>query len=47
MLDNPTLTCASLREAVSGVAGATPQRFDEAVAGLAMEGLLPSDVGVC
>ncbi|HEY7926896.1 MAG: A/G-specific adenine glycosylase [Candidatus Dormibacteria bacterium] len=47
VLDNPTLTCASLREAVSGVAGATPQRFDEAVAGLAMDGLLPSDVGVC
>ncbi len=47
-LDNPTLAGASLREAVSGIPGATPQRFDEAFAGLVIDGLLPGcDAGVC
>jgi adenine-specific DNA glycosylase len=46
-LDNPRLIGASLRQAVSGIPGATPQRFDEAVAGLVMDGLLPgSDAAV-
>lgn len=46
-LDNPRLAGASLRQAVSGIPGATPQRFDEAFAGLVIDGLLPGgDAGV-
>jgi A/G-specific adenine glycosylase len=46
-LDNPRLTRASLRQAVSGIPGATPPRFDEAFAGLVIDGLLPgSDAAV-
>ena len=41
VLDNPRLAGASLRQAVSGVPGATPPRFDEAFAGLVVDGLLP------
>ncbi|MEO8898716.1 MAG: A/G-specific adenine glycosylase [Candidatus Dormibacter sp.] len=48
VLENPRLASASLRRAVSGIAGATPQRFDEAFASLVIDGLLPgSDAGVC
>ncbi len=47
-LDNPRLVGASLRQVVSGIPGATPQRFDEAFAGLVIDGLLPDgDAGVC
>jgi A/G-specific adenine glycosylase len=46
MLGHPTLAGTSLREAVSGVPGATPQRFDEAFAGLVIDGLVPGDTAV-
>jgi A/G-specific adenine glycosylase len=47
-LENPRLAGASLRQAVAGIPGATPQRFDEAFAGLVVDGLLTgSDAGVC
>ena len=38
------LTDAALRDAVSRIPDATPQRFDEAFAGLVGDGLLPSSV---
>lgn len=40
VLGNPTLSGAALRSAVAGTPGATPQRFDEAFAGLVADGLL-------
>jgi A/G-specific adenine glycosylase len=43
-LANPMLTDAALRDAVSRIPGATRQRFDEAFAGLVIDGLLPGSV---
>jgi A/G-specific adenine glycosylase len=47
VLSDPALSGAELRSAVVEVPGATPQRFDEAFAGLVIDGLLPdNDPGV-
>jgi A/G-specific adenine glycosylase len=40
-LEHPTGDLASLREAVAGAPGASPERFDQAVTGLLGDGLLP------
>jgi A/G-specific adenine glycosylase len=47
VLGDPRLSGAPLRQAVSGVPGVSQQRFDEAFAGLVLDGLIPGgDDGV-
>ncbi len=45
VLGNPTLSGAPLRQAMSSVPGLSQHRFDEAFAGLVLDGLLPGGDG--